>query len=83
MRLAPSVRALTERNEPVNDSLLLVKIADTLGDLSDDVPRELLGEVSELDDLVEELSAFHKSAGEAVSADPDEACAVAYSRVRK
>jgi hypothetical protein len=51
-----------EGNEPVNDSLLLVQVADSLGDLSDDVTGQLLGKVGELDDLVEELSSLHKPA---------------------
>jgi len=36
---------------------LLVKILERLGHLKDDVPRELLAEVCEPDNLVEELSA--------------------------
>jgi len=41
----------------VDDALLLVEVADARGDLHDDVARERLGEVGELDDLVEKLAA--------------------------
>lgn len=55
-------RAGGERNGPVHDALLLVQVADPVGDLHDDMPREVFGKVGELDDLVEELAAFHEPA---------------------
>lgn len=44
----------------MHDTLLLVQVPDALRHLEDDVARELLGEVGELDDLVEELAAGHE-----------------------
>lgn len=44
---------------PVNHTSLLVQITDTLGDLDNDMSRESLGKVCELDDLVEKLAALH------------------------
>lgn len=38
----------------------LVEIFQSLGHLYDDVPRQVLAEVSEADDLVEELAAWRK-----------------------
>ena len=46
----------------MDDALLLVQVPDALRHLEDDVPRELLGEVGKLDDLVEELAAGHEPA---------------------
>jgi hypothetical protein len=42
----------------MHHTLLFVEIADAMGDLHDDMPRKLLGEVGELDDLVEKLAAL-------------------------
>jgi hypothetical protein len=43
----------------VNNAAFLVEVSDALCDLEDDVPRQVLTEVSQLDDLVEELSPSH------------------------
>lgn len=42
---------------PMNNALLLVQVLEGLGDLDDDVARQVLAEVGELHDLVEELAA--------------------------
>jgi hypothetical protein len=44
---------------PVDHTSLLVQITDALGDLDNDMSRKSLRKVCELDNLVEELAAFH------------------------
>lgn len=46
----------------MDDALLLMQISDRMRDLEDDMSRELLREVGKLDDLVEQLAAFHQPA---------------------
>ena len=43
----------------VDDTTLLMQVSDAMSDLKDDVTREVLAEVRQLDDLVEELAALH------------------------
>ena len=43
---------------PMNNDPLFMQIANAVSDLEDDVTREVLAKVCELDDLVEELAAL-------------------------
>jgi len=43
----------------MDNTTFLVEITDTLGNLENDVPRQVLTEICQFDDLVEQLSALH------------------------
>ena len=43
----------------MDDSTLLMQVANALGHLDNYVAREVLAEVGEFDDLMEEFSTFH------------------------
>lgn len=67
-------------------SSLLVQVADSLGDLHDDMTRQVLGEVGEVDNLVEQLSSLHQPEVERVGISRDVDVGEregTYSRVRK
>lgn len=46
---------------PMYYTSFFVEVSNSLGNLDDDVPRELFGKVGEFDDLMEEFSSWHKS----------------------
>jgi hypothetical protein len=45
----------------MNDSAFFVQVVDTLSNLEDYMARQLFGEVSKFDDLVEKLASLHES----------------------